>query len=165
MTMDLNPEIAQLSREIILDSVKPYTQEQLAELPLILNAKNRYFWCIDNHERELLADVFTKEGFTTYWNGQPGLTDGGMQAEQNSNVCNDTMVPMHMGHNMIVRFTGEKSAQLLTKLNDCHTYKEDNSVYEGFAIYVDDLIKCDDGVWRIKTLRLTYRVINGQLKY
>ena len=40
----------------------------------------------------------------------------------------------------------------------------DGSTYEGWALYVDDMVKCDDGVWRIKTLRLTYRKILGKLR-
>ena len=53
---------------------------------------------------------------------------------------------------------------MLTRLNDYHTYKDDGSTYEGWALYVDDMVKCDDGVWRIKTLRLTYRKILGKLR-
>ena len=41
---------------------------------------------------------------------------------------------------------------------------DDCSTYEGWALYVDDMVKCDDGVWRIKTLRLTYRKILGKLR-
>ena len=74
------------------------------------------------------------------------------------------MVPLHFGHNQIVMFTGENSAQLLTRMRDFHTYIDNGECYEGYGFYVDDLIKCDDGKWRIQKLRLQYRVINGQLR-
>ena len=45
-----------------------------------------------------------------------------------------------------------------------HTYKDNGDTYSGYGLYVDDLVKCDDDRWRIKTLRLTYRVLEGQLR-
>lgn len=163
MIIDPDPVIKALAREIIMESVKPYTPEQLAEIPLILNSKHRYFWCIDNQEFDILQDSFMEYGFQTFWNGVAGYTIRELQVEQSSRVCSEVMVPMHFGHNMIVRFTGERSAQLLTKCHDYHTYKNDESTYQSFGIYVDDLEKCDDGIWRIKILRLTSIVLNGVL--
>lgn len=164
MTIDDFKEAKELEREILRDCVKPYSREELDEIPRIMNTKNKYFWCIDQQEWDLLEEVFTDEGFSTYWNGQPGFTVRELQVEQNKATCNDSMVPMHMGHNMIVTFQDENHAKLLTRLNDYHTYKADGSIYEGFGYYVDDMERGDDNIWRIKTLRLTYRNILGQLK-
>ena len=63
-----------------------------------------------------------------------------------------------------MRFTGPDSVQLLTKMHDYHTYKDNGDTYSGYGLYVDDLVKCADGRWRIKTLRLTYRVLDGKLR-
>ena len=164
MTLEDFKGTKELAREILRECQKPYTQAQLAEIPAIMNTKNKYFWCVDNQEWDLMDEVFVSEGLETYWNGQPGYTVREMQVEQNKAVCNDTMVPMHMGHNMIVSFQDEAHARLLTKLNDYHTYKDDNSTYEGFGYYVDDFEKGADGAWRIKTLRLTYRNLLGALR-
>lgn len=60
MTIDADHKIKELSRAIIADAGLPYTPEQLAEIPAILAAKNRYFWCIDNQEFDLMPDVFTE---------------------------------------------------------------------------------------------------------
>lgn len=164
MTIDDFKEAKELARDILKECGKSYTAKQLAEIPVIENVKNKYFWCVDHQEWDLLEDVFVKEGFTTYWNGQPGLSVREMQVEQNKAVCNDSMVPMHMGHNMIVQFLDDTHARLLTKLNDYHTYRDDDSTYEGFGYYVDDFEKGEDEIWRIKTLRLTYRVLLGALR-
>lgn len=164
MTIDDFKDAKELACEILKDCAKPYTAEQLAAIPLIMNVKNKYFWCVDQQEWDLLEDVFVEEGLTTYWNGQPGYTVREMQVEQNKAVCNDSMVPMHMGHNMIVQFLDDTHARLLTRLNDYHTYRDDDSTYEGFGYYVDDFEKGEDGIWRIKTLRLTYRVLLGALR-
>lgn len=164
MTLDADTKILELAREILEEAGKSYTPEQLAEIPSILAAKNRYFWCIDNQEFEMMPDCFVEEGFETFWSGHPGHTDRNKQAEQNRRNCGLDMVPMHFGYNQIVRFTGTKSAQLLSKMHDYHTYKDNGDIYSGYGLYVDDLVKCEDGRWRIKTLRLTYRLLDGKLR-
>ena len=99
MTIDDFKDTKEMVRDILKNCGKPYTALQLAEIPVIMNVKNKYFWCVDHQEWDLMADVFVEEGFETYWNGQPGYTVREMQVEQNKNVCNESMVPMHMGHN------------------------------------------------------------------
>lgn len=111
-----------------------------------------------------MPDVFTETGFRTFWSGRPGFRDRDTQVAQNRSTCGDDMVPMHFGYNQIVHFTGARSAQLLTKMHDYHTYKDNGQTYSGYGLYVDDLVKCDDDRWRIQTLRLTYRLLDGELK-
>ena len=164
LTIDADRKIKELARAIIADAGLPYTPEQLAEIPAILAAKNRYFWCIDNQEFDLMPDVFTETGFRTFWSGRPGFRDRDAQVAQNRSTCGDDMVPMHFGYNQIVHFTGPRSAQLLTKMHDYHTYKDNGQTYSGYGWYVDDLVKCDDDRWRIQTLRLTYRLLDGKLR-
>lgn len=164
MLLDADREIMELAREIIRDGGLPYTAEQVMEIPAILAAKNRYFWCIDNGEYDIMPDVFTEEGFRTFWGGRAGHTDRYAQVEQNRQSCGADMVPMHFGYNQIVQFTGPRSCRLLTKMHDYHTYKDNGDTYSGFGLYVDDLVKCEDNRWRIQTLRLTYRRIDGKLR-
>ncbi|MBR4078293.1 MAG: hypothetical protein IKK17_06780, partial [Oscillospiraceae bacterium] len=75
MTLNADKQITELAREIIRDAGLPYTPAQLAEIPAILAAKSRYFWCIDNQEFDLMPDVFTEEGFQTFWSGRKGNND------------------------------------------------------------------------------------------
>lgn len=164
MTFEADREIAELAREIIRDAGLPYTPAQLAELPTILAAKSRYFWCVDNREFDLLPDVFTEEGFRSFWSGRAGHTHRDAQVEQYRKILGEDMVPLHFGYNQIVHFTGERSCRLLTRMHDFHTYKDNGDTYSGYGLYVDDLIKCDDDRWRIQTLRLTYRVLDGKLR-
>ena len=44
------------------------------------------------------------------------------------------------------------------------SYKDNGQTYSGYGLYVDDLVKCDDDRWRIQTLRLTYRLLDGKLR-
>lgn len=164
VTLNADKQIMELARNIIQEAGLPYTPEQLAEIPAILAAKSRYFWCIDNQEFDIMPDVFTPEGFRTFWSGRPGNNDRYAQVEQNRRTCGPDMVPLHFGYNQIVHFTGERSCQLLTRMHDYHTYKDNGETYSGYGLYVDDLVKCDDDRWRIQTLRLTYRVLDGKLR-
>ena len=142
LTIDADRKIKELARAIIADAGLPYTPEQL----------------------DLMPDVFTETGFRTFWSGRPGFRDRDAQVAQNRSTCGDDMVPMHFGYNQIVHFTGPRSAQLLTKMHDYHTYKDNGQTYSGYGLYVDDLVKCDDDRWRIQTLRLTYRLLDGKLR-
>ncbi len=164
MTIPADEEMIRLVREILADAGKGYTPEQLAEIPSILATKYKYWWCVDMQLWDVMPEVLT-EPFSAYSNGRlipnKSLMD---QVNRSSVVCDDSMVPMHMGHNAIVQFTSPTTCRLLTRLNDYHTYIDDQSTYEGWGLYVDDLVKCDDGVWRIQTLRLTYRKLLGKLR-
>ncbi len=164
MNLEADKEVIRLTRKILESAGRGYTPEQRAELPLIMATKHKYWWCIDMQMWDLMPDVFT-EPFESYANGYLVPNESLMtQVQRASVVCNEEMSPIHMGHNTIVQFTGENTCRLLTRLNDYHTYKDDDSTYEGWAMYVDDMVKCPDGVWRIQTLRLTYRKILGKLR-
>ena len=76
----------------------------------------------------------------------------------------ENMVPMHFGHNQIVQFIDDTHARVLTRMNDRHTYKDNGEVYAGWGFYVDDMLKCSDGVWRISYVRLSYGVMENQLR-
>lgn len=165
MTIPYSDQVRALAHEILMEAGKPYTAEQLKEIPRILNAKARYFWGNDLNDYEVLRDVFTAEGFKTFWSGQPGAVDIEAQvASIQFTIGQGDMVPMHFGHNQIVRFLDDTHAQLLTRMNDYHTYTDNDENYSGFGMYVDDLRKCEDGVWRIETLRLDYGVMLGSLR-
>lgn len=168
MTLNYSDEVKRLAHEILMEAGKPYTEEQLKEIPRILNVKARYFWGNDLNDYEVLRDVFTEEGehgFRTFWNGGPGSAT--VEAQIGSvqfTIGQGDMVPMHFGHNQIVRFIDDTHAQLLTRMNDYHTYTDNGENYSGFGMYVDDLLKCKDGVWRIETLRLDYGVLINSLR-
>lgn len=165
MNIPADREVIELAQKILADAGKGYTPYQLGEIPKILDTKHKYWWCVDMMFEDLLAECFA-EPFNYYANGKKvaDVKTPKEQAAKAHRVCNETMVPIHMGHNPIVHFIDDTHAQLLTRLEDYHTYNDDGSTYNGWAMYVDDMVKCNDGVWRIQTLRLTYRKILGGLR-
>lgn len=168
ITIPYDPEILALAREVIRD-VKPYTAEQLAEIPAIMATKARYFWANDLNDWDAFKDVFTDEapeGFRVSMGGGPKTLTPAEQVGlvQWSIGPQENMVPMHFGHNQIVQFLDGTHARLITRMNDRHTYKDNGEVYAGWGLYVDDMLKCSDGVWRISYVRLTYGVMENQLR-
>lgn len=162
------PEVVAMAKEII-SKARPYTDAQLKEIPAILNCKTRYFWANDLQDWETMRDVFTDEapdGFLVYMGGE----DISLTPDEQVGRCDwsigvaENIIPMHFGHNQIVHFIDDTHAQLLTRMHDRHTYKDDGEIYAGWGLYVDDLMKCKDGVWRIHHVRLSYGVMENQLR-
>ena len=168
VTMAYTDELKEMAHEILVNASKPYTEEQLEEIPRILATKSRYFLATDLNDYDVLRDVLTEEGengFRAIWNGYVGATDVESQiAAAAATTGQGDMVPTHYGVNQMVYFVDETHAWLLTRMHDHHTYTDNGEVYEGYGIYVDEMLKCADGVWRIETLRLDYGVLIGQLR-
>ena len=168
ITIPYNEEIIAMAKEI-LHNPQTYTAEQLNEIPSILEAKSRYFWGNDLLDFDLLRDVFTDEGPNGF-----GVDMGGgkkyLPIEEQIGLVNwsigpaENCVPMHFGHNQIVHFEDATHAKLITRMNDRHTYRDNGEVYAGWGLYVDDMLKCKDGRWRISMVRLTYGVMENQLR-
>ena len=157
-----------MAKEIIAHA-QTYTEAQLKEIPSILETKSRYFWGNDLQDYEALSDVFTDEGPNGFQVSMGAGEQSLSIAEQVGRVqwCigpQEDVVPMHFGHNQIVRFIDDTHAQLLTRMNDRHTYMDNGEIYAGWGLYVDDMLKCKDGVWRISYVRLTYGVMENQLR-
>lgn len=168
MTLEYTSGMLEMAHEILAAGAKPYTDEQLKEIPRIINTKSRYFLAVDLNDYEILRDVFTdagENGFTATWNGRPGAQSIEAQiAASKATTDKSAMVPLHFAHNQIVRFIDDTHAQLLTRMHDYHTYKDNGDTYSGYGFYVDDMLKCEDGVWRISALRLDYGVLLGSLR-
>jgi len=168
ITIPYDEAILALAREVIRDT-KAYTAAQLAEIPAIIECKARYFWGNDLNDWEVLRDVFTDEGpdgfRVSMGAGEKTLSpDEQLGLVQWSIGPQEEMVPMHFGHNHVVQFLDDTHCRLLTRMNDRHTYKDNGDIYAGWGLYVDDLMKCADGVWRISYVRLTYGVMYDQLR-
>lgn len=160
--------IIDLAKEV-LKEVKPFTPAQLAELPSILECKARYFWGNDLNDWDVLRSVFTDEGPNGFQVSMGGGEKTLSPDEQIGLVRwsigpQEGVVPMHFGHNQVVQFLDDTHCRVLTRMHDRHTYKDNGEIYAGWGLYVDDMIKCADGVWRISYLRLTYGAMVDQLR-
>lgn len=169
VALNYSEELLKMAHEVLMDAGKPYTDEQLKEIPRILNAKHRYFVANDLNDWEVLRDVFTDEapeGFRAFWTTGGGKIslDDQLGSIRWSIGPQENVVPTHYGANQIVHFIDDTHAWLLTRMHDHHVYKDDGELYAGWGLYVDEMLKCKDGVWRISTVRLNYGQMEGQLR-
>ena len=168
VTLEYTDELKEMAHEILMNVGQPYTEEQLAEIPNIVAAKNRYLIATDLNDYDALRDVLTEEGeqgFRAIWNGYVGATD--IESQVNSvkaTLGQGDLAPTHFGANMIVYFVDDTHAKVMLRMQGHHTYSDNGEVYEAYGLYVDDMLKCADGVWRIETLRLDHCVRVGQLR-
>lgn len=159
--MNYDDEVIQLAREILAAAGRDYTLEQLIDIRKIQDMKFKYWWCIDLQLWDMAADVFT-EDIQYLCNGHGGPISGKEQVARMAQSCPEAlMIPTHMGHNPIIHFTGPNTARILVQLHDHHTMKANHTLRDGWGLYVDDLVKCSDGCWRISTVRLGYRKVEG----
>jgi len=159
--MDYDDEVLRLAKEILNTAGQDYTSEQLIEIRKILDIKFKYWWCVDLQLWDMAADVFT-ENIQYLCNGYGGPISGKDQVARMAQSCPQKLIiPTHMGHNPIIQFTGPTTARILTQLHDHHTMKDTHALRDGWGLYVDDLIKCFDGRWRISVVRLGYRKVEG----
>ena len=157
LTIPMDKATDEITKSVITaarDAV--YTPEQVEEMQRILNAQYTYFWCCDMNYWDVAVDLFT-EKLTCIYNGEKHFVDNPKaEAEFLASSCIPLLRPMHMSHNPIVIFTGEKTARVLTKLNSHHTYSDNDETYQAWGQYINDFEKGDDGRWRISVLRLTF---------
>ena len=138
-------EFKKMAHEILLSAGNSYTDDQLKEIPRILNTKSRYFWGNDLNDWDVLKDVFTEEGineFQAFWTGGQGgkiSIDDQIGSVMWSIGPDENVVPTHYGHNQIVRFIDDTHAQLMTRMQDHHVYMDNGEVYAGYGMYIDDI--------------------------
>lgn len=161
-------QILEKAKAILADP-QQYTDYQLSQIPEILNVKHRYFWGTDLQDYDCLRAIYTDEGpggFRVDWgSGENSVSiEEQIQSQISTTGPDQNMVPMHFGHNQIVYFLDDTHAQILTRMNDRHTYNDDGEVYAGWGLYVDDVLKCEDGQWRMSCVRLAYGVMENQLR-
>ena len=71
---------------------------------------------------------------------------------------------MHMSHNPLIWLISDTEARGIFLYEDNNTYRESKQTAEGFSVYCDDFRKCEDGIWRISTMRIGYRKMEGELE-
>lgn len=138
-----------------------YTPELLVEHQKILEAKYYYWWAMDMKKEEYAVELFTDD--FTYYNFGPSDVTSIEQAKR-SKYVNSFLCTMHMGHQPLIWMISDKEARGIFQYEDHHNYLDDGSQLEGWAVYVDDFVKEEDGAWRIKTLRMGYKKMAGSFK-
>lgn len=137
-----------------------YTPQQLVERQHILDAQYFYYWSMDMKKEEYVCDLFTED--FTYRNFVENAVEPKGQAIR-SKYVNRNMMTMHMSHNPMIWLMDENHARGIFLYEDHNSYSSEKTV-EGFSMYCNDFRKCEDGIWRISKLRISYRKMDGMLE-
>lgn len=137
-----------------------YTPEQLCELQRIRDTQFFYYWSMDMKKEEYACDLFTDDFVYRCYAENP--TAPKSQALR-SKYVNRNMMTMHMSHNPLIWLIDETHARGIFLYEDNNTYKKGETV-EGFSMYCNDFRKCEDGIWRISTMRIGYRKMEGEFQ-
>ncbi len=138
-----------------------YTPPQLCERQKIIDAQFFYYWAMDMKKEEYICDLFTEDfTYRCYVENKTAPKDQAMR----SKYVNRNMMTMHMSHNPLIWLISDTEARGIFLYEDNNTYRESKQTAEGFSVYCDDFRKCEDGIWRISTMRIGYRKMEGELE-
>ncbi len=153
--------------EMVLEVVKnvrrqEYTPEKLCQLQKVIECKYFYWWAMDMKKEEYATELFTDD-FAYYMGRRLVAKDKRAQA-LNAKWSNKDMQTMHMGHQPMVWLIDDTHARGVFQYEDHMVYFDDGQVVEGWMVYCDDFVKCEDGAWRISRLRMAYREMDGSYR-
>ena len=163
MLIPADPKLQEMALEVMRKVRRQtYTPERLCELQKIVETKYLYWWSNDMKKEEFNCELMTDE-IEFYRFGSEVHRPNKEQARV-AKWCNAPMETMHMGHQPLVWFMDDTHARGLFQYEDHMTYREDQETVNGWMFYLDDFVKCDDGVWRISALRMSYKKMNGMYR-
>jgi len=128
---------------------------EMLERQAIIDLQSDYWWLIDSKQWDKWADVLTDD-MAFYHNGVLVHQEGAAKHVEMTRGSLDYMISVHQGHQYKIKFTSATTAEGRWVLNDILTVVQNGGKIEGQGYYFFDYIKCDDGKWRIKTIRLGY---------
>jgi ketosteroid isomerase-like protein len=128
----------------------------------ICETKARYCRCLDSKDWVGYADCFT-EDFVLDTPPAGNITRGRDAAVKTVRGAVETAETAHQVHNPEISFAADgRSADVIWAMQDRVSWGEErraklgNCGHTGFGHYREHYVKCADGRWRIKTLKLSY---------
>lgn len=122
----------------------------LEAIELIKQLKARYFRFLDTANWEGLQSVFTDDATIHFKSPSYDISFSGWKDMQQfySSAFTEKRFGMHTGHHPEITVNGD-TAVGLWYLHDIFVNLEDNTTFEGSAIYRDEYVKVD-GEWKIR---------------
>jgi SnoaL-like protein len=131
--------------------------QQLWEIESIKQLKARYFRLMDTKRWDEWRDCFTEDCHFEYGPGAENQVTGRAEFVPYVRRVLHDGVTTHHGHMPEIRLTSPTTATGVWSMFDyVQSDFEDGSLHiKGYGFYEETYAKGDDGVWRIKSLRLT----------
>lgn len=137
----------------------------LEDVRAVEQAMHDYWYALDFKQWDALEDCFTEDVEADY--GRPEWRHHGRAALVEwlrANESGDHYSVSHAGHNPRVELTGEDLARGLFKLHDWVRI-EPAITLRGWGHYQMEFLRCADGRWRIRRLKLDYVYKEELIKY
>lgn len=130
------------------------TSEHLIQIEAIKQLKARYFRLLDTKQWELWADVFTEDFQGVLTGPHPDIELASREDMIRSAATTmEGVVVIHHGHMPEITIHDEENASGIWSMFD-HV-EIPGSAYDGYGHYHEEYRKCEDGKWRIRSLKLT----------
>ena len=132
-----------------------------ADWQAICETKARYCRCLDTKDWEGYADCFT-EDYELEVPPYDKVQRGRDAVVQELKAMLHTSKTVHHVHNPEITFDGPDAADVIWAMQDRNVWSEErraqagNSGHIGFGHYRERYVRCADGKWRIRKLRLSY---------
>jgi hypothetical protein len=133
-----------------------------ADWVAICETKARYCRCLDTKDWLGYSDCFT-EDFVLDIPPEGNITHGRDAAVKKVRAAVETSTTSHHVHNPEISFDHDgRGANVIWAMQDRNTWDEarraetGHAGHTGYGHYHERYVKCKDGRWRIKSLKLSY---------
>lgn len=123
----------------------------LEDIESIRHLRNKYFLCLDGKLWDEIAECFTEDVKTSYFNGE-------IQVDGREAVVNffrvgltDVLLAMHHGHHPEIEITSETTARGTWELFNYMIDTVNNRGQRIAGVYQDEYVK-ENGQWKIKSI-------------
>jgi len=123
----------------------------LEDVEAIRRLRNKYFRCLDGRLWEEMAECFTDDVTTSYFNGELNFKGKDSTIQFFEAGLTDALVGLHHGHHPEIEITGETTARGTWGLYNYLIDKTNNRGQRIGGMYQDEYVK-ENGQWKIKSI-------------
>jgi len=122
----------------------------LEDIEAIKRLRHKYFRCLDGKLWDEMADCFTEDVTTSYFNGEFKFNGVDATIQFFKLGLTDALLALHHGHHPEIEITSETTAKGMWGLYNYLIDTENNRGQRIGGIYQDEYVKVN-GEWKIKS--------------
>jgi len=123
----------------------------LEDIEAIRRLRHKYFRCLDGKLWDEIAECFTEDVRTSYFNGEIKTNGRGELLNFFKTGLTDALLAMHHGHHPEIEITSESTAKGMWCLYNYLIDKEHNRGQRVGGIYQDEYVR-QNGQWKMKSI-------------
>ena len=123
----------------------------LEDMEAIRRLRNKYFRCLDGRLWGEMAECFTDDVQTSYFNGELNFNGKDATIQFFKMGLTDALLGMHHGHHPEIEITTETTARGTWGLHNYLIDRKNNRGQRIAGVYQDEYVK-EKGQWKIKSI-------------